>query len=145
MPERTITMSTGRKRRLPLIMIADADEEERALMRAILKLVGFDVIEAWEGRQVAKLAKEQSPDLLIIDLALSCLSGPEEAERIRKESALPNLPIVAVSIEQINPRLQKSATAFLPKPIEYEQFYRLIDRFLPGQMTSLARSKCLPL
>jgi len=62
------------------------------------------------------------------------------------ESALPNLPIVAVSAEEINPRLQrsKSSTVFLPKPIEYEQFYTLIVRFLPGQMTSRARSKCLP-
>lgn len=136
-----------RKRKLPLIIIADPDEEERSLMRAILKLIGFDVIEAWERRQVVKLAKEQAPDLLVVDLALSCLSGNDEVERIRKESALPNLPIVAVSIEQISPGRQKSksSTAFLPKPIEYEQFCTLIDRFLPGQMTAKARSRCLPL
>jgi CheY-like chemotaxis protein len=135
------------KRKLPLIMIADPDEDERALMRAILKLVGFDVIEARDGRQVTKLAKEQRPDLLVIDLALARLNGTEEVERIRKETALPNLPIVAVSTSQTNPRPQrsKSSTVFLPKPIEFEQFYLFIDRFLPGRMTSLARSKCLPL
>lgn len=138
-------MSTMHKRKLPLIMIADADEEERSLMRAILRLVGFDVIEAWDDGQVVKLAKEQSPDLLVIDLALSRLSGTEEVERIRRESALPNLPIVAVSTEALRPRARrsKSSTVFLPKPIEYERLYTLIDRFLPGQMTSLARSKCL--
>jgi len=140
-------MSTIPKRKLPLIMIADPDEEERALMRAILRLVGFDVIEVWNGSQVVKLAKEQSPDLLVIDLALSRLSGADGLERIRKKSALPNLPIVAVSKEGTKTRPQRSAslTAFLPKPIEYEQFYELIDRFLPGQLTSLARSKCLAL
>ena len=133
------------KRKHPLIMIADPDEEERALMRAILKLVGFDVIEAWDGRQVVKLAKEQSPDLLVIDLALSRLSGTREVERIRTESALPNLAIMAVSTGKRNPRHQKaeSSTVYLPKPIEYEHFYTLIDRLLPGQMTALARSKCL--
>ena len=140
-------MSTKPKRKRPLIMIADADEEERALMRAILKLAGFDVIEAWDGRQVVKLAKAQSPDLLVIDLALARFSGTGEVERIREESTLPNLPIVAVSAEGTSPRSQKSrsSTAFLPKPIEYEQFYTLIDRFLPGRMKALARSKCLPL
>ncbi|HBB98037.1 MAG TPA: hypothetical protein DC054_21855 [Blastocatellia bacterium] len=119
----------------------------RGGLRAILKLVGFDVVEAWDSRQVVKLAKEQAPDLLIIDLALSCMSSNDEVERIRRESALPNLPIVAVSIEQISPRRQKSKspTAFLPKPIEYERFYAVIDRFLPGQMTAKARSECLPL
>jgi hypothetical protein len=56
-------MSTKRKRILPLIMIADPDEEERGLMRAILKLVGFDVIEATNGHQALKLVRECSPDL----------------------------------------------------------------------------------
>jgi CheY-like chemotaxis protein len=132
-----------RKRKLPLIMIADPDEDERALMRAILKLVGFAVVEAWEGRQVTKLAKEQQPDLLVIDLALARLSGADEVARIRKETALPNLPIVAVSTKETNPRPQgaKSSTVFLPKPNEYEQLYLFIDRFLPGRMTALARSK----
>ena len=140
-------MSIVHKRKLPLVMIAEADEEERSLMRAILKLVGFDVVEACDSRQVIRLAKEQSPDLLVINLELTSLSGNDEVERIRRESALPNLPIVAVSIEQISPRRQKSKspTAFLPKPIEYERFYAVIDRFLPGQMTAKARSKCLPL
>jgi CheY-like chemotaxis protein len=140
-------MSTKRKRILPLIMIADPDEEERGLMRAILKLVGFDVIEATNGHQAVKLIRECSPDLLVIDLALSRLPGNDGVERIRKEAALPKLPIVAVSTAQTNPlpRGSRSSTAFLLKPIEYEQFYVLVDRFLPGRMTALARSRVLPL
>jgi CheY-like chemotaxis protein len=135
------------RKRKPLVLIADPDEEERGLMRAILKLVGFDVIEAWEDRQVVRLAKEQAPDLLVIDLSLSNSNDTNGVERIRRESTLPDLPIVAVSFKQISPRLQrsKSPTAFLSKPIEYEKFYTLIDRFLPGQMTAQARSRCLPL
>jgi CheY-like chemotaxis protein len=139
-------MRTIHKRKLPLILIADEDEEERGLMRAILKLVGFDVVEALDTRQVIRLAKAESPDLLVIDLGLAGLNGNDEVERIRKESALPKLPVVAVSSSDFKPRSHKSkSTAFLPKPIEYEQFYAIIDRFLPGQMTAKARSKCLPL
>jgi len=134
------------KRILPLIMIADPDEEERGLMRAILKLVGFDVIEATNGRQAVKLVRECSPDLLVIDLALSRLPGNDEVERIRREAARPKLPIVAVSRKQTKtPPGLRSSTAFLVKPIEYEQFYVLVDRFLPGRMTALARSRVLPL
>src|SRR5262245_17074625 len=140
-------MKAKHKRKLPLIMIADADEEERALMEAILKLVGFEVIEALDGPQAVRLAKEQSPDLLVIDLTLPRLSGARAIERIRKQSSLSNLPILAVSKEVTSARSHGSepSTVFLPKPIEFEEFYTLIDRFLPGQMTSLARSKCLPL
>jgi two-component system cell cycle response regulator DivK len=140
-------MSTKRKRILPLIMIADPDEEERGLMRAILKLAGFDVIEATNGSQAVKLVRECAPDLLVIDLTLSRLQGNDGVERIRREAALPKLPIVAVSTKETNapPYRLKSSTAFLIKPIEYEQFYVLVDRFLPGRMTALARSRVLPL
>jgi len=140
-------MSTRRKRKVPLIMIADADEEERGLMRAILKLVGFEVIEALDGSQAVRLAKEQSPDLLVIDLTLPRLSGSGVIERIRKQSLLPDLPILAVSkkVTSVRSHVSEPSTVFLPKPIEFEEFYAHIDRFLPGQMTSLVRSKCLPL
>jgi DNA-binding response OmpR family regulator len=140
-------MSTKRKRMLPLIMIADPDEEERGLMRAILKLVGFDVIEATNSHQAVKLVKECSPDLLVFDLALSRLPGDEGVARIRREAARPKLPIVAVSTKETKapPHGLKSSTAFLLKPVEYEQFYVLVDRFLPGRMTALARSRVLPL
>ena len=140
-------MNKKRKRKLPLIMIADADEEERALMRAVLKLVGFDVIEALNGPQAVRLATEQLPDLLVIDLTLPHLSGTGAIERIRKQSLLPGLPILAVSRELTSARslVSEPSTVYLPKPIEFEEFYAHIDRFLPGQMTSLARSRCLPL
>lgn len=138
-------MSPKLKRILPLIIIADPDEDERGLMRAILTLVGFDVIEATNSHQAVQLVREYSPDLLVFDLALSRLPGDQGVERIRREAARPKLPIVAVSTKETKtPHGSKSSTAFLIKPIEYEQFYVVVDRFLPGRMTALARSRVLP-
>ncbi len=140
-------MNKKHERKLPLIMIADADEDERTLMKAILKLVGFNVIEALDGREVVRLAKEQLPDLLVIDLALPRLSGSGAIERIRKQSSLTDLPVLAVSKEvtSAGSHASEPSTVFLPKPIEFEDFCVVIERFLPGRMTSLARFKCLPL
>ncbi len=140
-------MKRKHKRKLPLVMIADADDDERALIRAVLKLVGFDVIEALNGPQAVKLAKEHLPDLLVVDLTLPHLSDTGALERIREQSLLPDLPILAVSRQLTTARslVSEPSTVYLPKPIEFEEFYAHIDRFLPGQMTSLARSRCLPL
>src|SRR5262245_46389622 len=114
-----------RKRKQPIIMIADPDEEERGLLRAILKLIGFRVIEAWDGMQAIELAQQESPDVLVIDLTLPRLGGRDAVAEIRKRAALPNLPIVAVSNDQ-KPGPKGSSTAFLTKPVEYEQLYTLI-------------------
>ena len=139
-------MKSPRKQRPPVILIADPDEEERLLLRAILKLVGFQVIEATNADQLVKLARREPPDLLVLDLTLPRLNGAG-VDLIRREAALPTLPVVAVALTNRKTRrpAADASTIFLPKPIEYERFYTLIDRFLPGQMTAFARSKCLPL
>src|SRR5215831_5875756 len=118
-------MNTVRKRKQPIIVIADSDEEERRLLRAILKMIGFQVIEAWDAQQVVKLTQQNSPDVLVVDLTIPRLGGADAVERIRKQSGLPNLPIVAVSMEKgINKPLGVgSSTVFLSKPIDYEQLY----------------------
>jgi DNA-binding NarL/FixJ family response regulator len=64
------------KAKQPLIMIADHDEMERGLLKAILKLKGFRVIE-----ETLDLAKEHRPDLLVVDLNLTRVSGVEAEQK----------------------------------------------------------------
>jgi len=138
------TKSSPAKRKQPVIMIADTDEDERGILKAILKLIGFRVVEAWDGPQLMKLVHDESPDVLVLDLTLPRLGGRDGLREIRHQSSRPNLPIVAVSTDMVAAR-QTAHTVFLSKPIDCEQLYILIDRFLPGQLTAFARSKCLPL
>lgn len=141
-------MNTPRQRKQSTIMIAEHDEDERGLMRAILKLIGFQVVEAADTQQAIDLIRQKSPDVLVLDLALPRLGGPSGVERIRRQLELPNLPIVAVSAAASLSRYRRnngSATVFLRKPVEYCQLYTSIDRFLPGQLPAFAKSKCVPL
>src|ERR1700730_5508748 len=59
----------------PLIMVADHDEDERCLLRAILKLKGFNVIEARDGQETIDLPRGKRPDPLGVDLTLPRVSG----------------------------------------------------------------------
>jgi CheY-like chemotaxis protein len=138
-------MNPSAKHKQPVIMIADTDEDERGLLKAILKLIGFKVVEAWDGPQLMRLVQRESPDVLLLDLTLPRLGGRDALPKIRRQSMRPNLPIVAVSIGKPVRRKTPSTTVFMSKPIDCEQLYRLIDRFFPGRLKALGRSKCLPL
>jgi CheY-like chemotaxis protein len=131
-----------RKSSTPLIMIADHDEDERFLLRAILKLKGFNVIEARDGQEAIDLQIGQRPDLLVVDLTLPRLSGSAAIRRIRKQAGFRNLPIVVISLRHPLPIGKRSpsgrSTVHLNKPIEYDELDALIDRFLPGRRLSLA-------
>ena len=131
-----------RKSATPLIMIADRDDDERCLLRAILKLKGFNVIEARDGQEAIDLAIGRRPDLLVVDLALPRVSGSAAIRRIRSWPGLRELPIVAISLRHPLPICKRSpigrSTVHLNKPIEYDELDVLIDRFLPGRRLSLA-------
>jgi CheY-like chemotaxis protein len=58
-----------------LVMIADNDEEERCILKAILKLKGFNVVEAADGQEAINLATKATPDLLLVNLRLPRVSG----------------------------------------------------------------------
>lgn len=130
------------KTRTPLIMIADHDEDERCLLRAVLKLKGFKVIEATNGQEAIDLATDKRPDLMVVDLTLPRVSGSAAIRRIRKRRGLRNLPVVAISLGHPLPIGKRSpngrSTVHLNKPIEYEELDVLIERFLPGRRLSLA-------
>ena len=131
-----------RKSPNPLIMIADHDEDERCLLSAILKLKGFNVIEARDGQEAIDLAIGRRPDLLVVDLTLPRVSGSAAIRRIRKRTGFRNLPVVAISLRHPSPIGKRGpngrSTVHLNKPIEYDELDALIDRFLPGRRLSLA-------
>jgi two-component system, OmpR family, KDP operon response regulator KdpE len=130
------------KNEKPLIMIADHDEDERGLLRAMLKLKGFNVIEAADGQEAIDLAIDKRPDLLVVDLTLPRVSGSAAISRIRKRAGLRHLPIVAISLRHPLPIGSRSpnerSTVHLNKPIAYDELDALLDRFFPGRRLSFA-------
>jgi CheY-like chemotaxis protein len=123
-------------------MIAESNSDERLILRAVVKFLGFDVMEAVHRNQLIALCRETTPDLLVLDLALPRLGGTDAIKIVRRELALPRLPVVAVAsrdaVGQV--RLPRRSVVFLPKPVDLEKLYFLMDRLLPGRITSLAKS-----
>ena len=69
-------------------MIADCDEDNRCLLKSILELKGFNVLEAADGQEAFDIAIERLPDLVLIDLKLPVVSGFTVIRRIRKLAGL---------------------------------------------------------
>ena len=120
---------------VPSIMVADYDEDERCLIRSVLELKGFVVIEAADGQQAFDLALRKHPDLILIELKLPVVSGFTVIRRIQKLNRLRQTPIIGVSFEKPVSRRQLAiaagCVAHLNKPIEFDELDFLIDRFLP--------------
>lgn len=67
-------------------------ENERVLVKA-----GYEVVCAVDGESALKLATEHKPDLILLDMILPRMSGPEVLEHLKKDAATVNIPVVVLS------------------------------------------------
>jgi len=119
------------------IMVADNDEDNRCLLKSILELKGFVVLEASNGQEAVDVAIEMLPDLLLIELKLPVVNGFTAIRRIKKHDELRQTPIIAFSLNRPASHhklaLAAGCTAHLEEPIEFDQLDALIDQLLPGE------------
>jgi adenylate cyclase len=117
------------RKRSPLVMIADHDEDERCLLKAILKLKGFTVVEAANGREAISLAAQTAPDLLLVDLWLPPTSGSAVIRQIKARARLRDLRVTAVLLGNSSNRHRRRAgsEAHLEKPVDLDRFTSLVD------------------
>jgi CheY-like chemotaxis protein len=67
-------------------------ENERVLIQA-----GYEVVSAADGESALKLAKEHLPELILLDMILPRMSGPEVLEHLKKDAATGDIPVVVLS------------------------------------------------
>jgi CheY-like chemotaxis protein len=115
----TITGYQGERRS---ILVVDDDPVNRAVLRDLLAPLGFEVALAESGEAALRVALEQRPALILMDLAMPGMDGCEATRRLRQIPELGGVVIVASSAGLSRERREASAQAgcddFLAKPIE---------------------------
>ncbi len=126
------------------ILLIDDTADFRALARLLLEQGGHRVIEAVDGGQGLRLAKDQRPDLILTDLAMPRVSGWDVLEGLKAHPELAEVPTLALSAHAMKGDRERAIAAgfdgFLPKPIDDERFEATIARHL----TLEGRSSSIP-
>lgn len=119
---------------LPTILLVEDTEDNRQMMRKLLEMSGYRVVEATNGEEAVKITKEERPKLILMDLSLPIIDGLAATRLIRD---LPNgrhLPIVAVSAHDTADfhaeALIAGCDAYITKPIDYPQLEELVERLM---------------
>jgi DNA-binding response OmpR family regulator len=89
-------MEQGRPNIVKILLVEDSRTLRLSNERALLK-AGYDVICAEDGESALRCAKEQMPDLILLDLLLPRVSGLEVLTRLKHNRATAGIPVVAVS------------------------------------------------
>jgi len=130
------------------VLIVDDLAENRAVMAAMLGQVGFDLVEAANGREGLEKAQALHPDLILMDIVMPEMGGLEATRRIRQSPILKDVPIIAVSASATDHDakdcLMAGVNVFLPKPVvmtrlldEIRQLLKLTWTYEPVAETAL--------
>jgi len=91
-----IGMTATRESNVKILLVEDSKpmrkENESALLRA-----GYEVITAEDGETALVAAKEQKPDLVLLDMILPRMSGPEVLKHLKADPATAEIPVVVLS------------------------------------------------
>lgn len=116
------------------VLVVEDFEDNRILMRRLLEMVGFDVLEATNGEEAVLIAKRERPDLVLMDLSLPLLDGLAATRQIRKCDGLGKIPIVAVSAHDTTDfhteALAAGCNDYVTKPIDFDQLESIIKSLL---------------
>jgi CheY-like chemotaxis protein len=116
------------------ILVVEDFEDNRFMMRRLLEMSGYRVVEAVNGEQAVEAAEREQPDLILMDLSLPKLDGLAATRRIRQQNKAARVPIVAVSAHDTTDfhadALAAGCNEYVTKPIDFDQLEELLTRLL---------------
>jgi two-component system cell cycle response regulator DivK len=116
------------------ILVVEDNERNLKLVRDVLQFAGYEVISARSGEQGVALAREQAPDLVLMDLQLPAMDGTEALRMLRDDPLTREIPIVAVTAFAMKNDRERALDAgfdsYLEKPISVRAFPELVRGFL---------------
>ncbi|MBK6325638.1 MAG: hybrid sensor histidine kinase/response regulator [Chloroflexi bacterium] len=123
------------------ILYIEDDHASRRLVERVLTSRGYEVLVATEGLEGINLAREQKPQLILMDINLPNMDGREITTRLRSLPNFSNVPIVAltanISAGSRELALAAGCTGFMTKPIDVATFPADVERFLQGKQDKL--------
>ena len=116
------------------VLLVEDTEDNRQMMRKLLEMSGYQVVEAINGVEAVRMAYEERPGIILMDLSLPLIDGLTATRRIRSVPDLSRVPIIAVSAHDTadfhSDALAAGCDAYITKPIDYPELEGLVSSLL---------------
>ena len=117
-----------------LILVIEDNDKSRKLVRDVLTVKGYEIIEAETGEEGVGLAQERRPSLILMDIRLPGIDGIQALGRLRAEVATRGIPVMAMTASVMARDRQRvldaGFDAFQSKPINVKGFLAAVEQLL---------------
>jgi CheY-like chemotaxis protein len=116
------------------VLVVDDDELDLKLVRTVLTRERHRVLGAKNAEEALRLACEQRPDLILMDLRLPGIDGLQATRMLKSDPQLRGIPVVALSASAMGNVQARAAEAgcsgYITKPLDLKQFIATVRRYL---------------
>jgi len=116
------------------ILIVDDNEKNRKLLRVILQSTGYETIESENGEDGVRMAKENLPAFILMDIQMPVMGGTEALKQIRSDETTAKIPVIALtSYAMTGDRdkfLAEGFDGYISKPLKTSELMDIIKKYL---------------
>jgi DNA-binding response OmpR family regulator len=122
--------------RVPVLLVADDDEDILMLVQLRLSRSGFEVVVARDGEEALRMAQERHPDLAVLDWMMPKASGLEVLRAIRANPETADIPVVLLTARasdaDVQEGLDAGAVDYIAKPFSPQELATRVQAILGG-------------
>ena len=118
----------------PLVLVADDEEDIRALVAFRLKRAGYEVITAADGEEALDLATTRLPDLAVLDMMMPKATGLEVTRSMREQATTKDIPVILLTARaqeaDVSRGFEAGADDYVKKPFSPQDLQTRVQALL---------------
>ena len=115
------------------VLVVEDDHVSTKLFREALEAHGYNVLQAKDGMEGWRMAREHRTDLILMDIRLPGVSGLDVTKWLKTDETLKSIPVIAITAFAMEgdeeKMLEGGCDAYIPKPISVSDFLQTVERF----------------
>lgn len=119
------------------VLIVEDNELNMKLFHDLLEAHGYGVVECSSGARVLDTARAETPDLILMDIQLPEVSGLDVTKWLKEDSALKNIPVIAVTAFAMKGDEEKiregGCEDYISKPISVTRFLEVVQKYIGSE------------
>lgn len=123
------------------VLLAEDNEANIQMMHNYLAAKRYEVVVARNGEEALARAREQRPDIVLMDIQMPVMDGLEATRRLRLEEGLQNVPIIALTALTMpgdqDRCLEAGADLYFSKPVSLKMLVAKLEEVLQGSQTGI--------
>lgn len=116
------------------VLIVEDNDLNMKLFKDLLEVHGVETIEARNGNNVLELAREEKPDLILMDIQLPEISGLDITRMLKGDEDLKSIPVIAVTAFAMKGDEEKiregGCEDYISKPISVTNFLEVVQKYI---------------